>query len=489
MADIKQDDDLNNITLPEHDDADLGEGGYADFLDESAFSRAGGSILRYDGVSYASGLVWLTVGEDYDKSAIYKKCKSLKADFYCYRNSIFQCGFGRLSDGHRISMVSMAAMAADSLVGEWHGVFVADNGWHYVAVHSDTIAPFGDILFDDEEAAYNHFIVESKKIKWPKTYVPDSWNYDGSDGEISYDSILENMSATSLKPANLDALFSGKINKGMAIIGVLFLLLVVFFSVFSNSLISGMMPQKIEASFSDIGTANTIAIPPREVAKKTDAMVEVVENFSIPKPSDVIEACMSNFDDIMVPLPGWNLNLMRCRSNIVEGMWRKGVGSLATIQPYIDQFPFGVNPIFGSRNDFLVSKAINSNALTSQKMKLAKRQDILLTLNNRFVNLGRMEVQDIAPAYIKTNRAAGGSRRLKAKTRKSKSDKSEEKRTMEDLPSLSITLNTKTAPVFIKEYFDIPGLKINFVEWNVNNSSWTFNMRVYLLPANFKGKD
>jgi hypothetical protein len=474
-----------NLNTPDHDELDQ-DNGALDFLDDEAARQSHNGVLVYNGTSYAVGLIWLSISEDEDKSSIYKKCRSLKADFYCYRNNIFQCGFGALRDGHRVSMPSMAAIAADSLVGEWHGVFVADNGWHYIAAHSDNIAPYGDILFSNEEDAYNHFTAESKKLKWPKTYVPDTWNHDGNDGEISYESIIENTSFSSLKPANLDALFSGKVNKGMAMIAAIVVFLIIFASIFSTSFISQLMPQKAQAPFPNIAVRDTIALPPREVEAQIDPIVEVIENFSIAQPSTVLDACLTNFDEILISLPGWNLATMRCRSNIVEAVWRKGVGSLATIQPYIDQFPFGVSTILGSRDDFIVSKAINSNALTPEKMNLAKRQEVLLTLNNRFANLGRVDVQDIAPNNQNRN-ATGGSRRLAAmNNRRSNANEQIEKKTIEDLPALNVTLNTKTAPVFIKNYFDIPGLRINFVEWNINNSSWTFNMKIYLLPANYK---
>ena len=287
-----------DFNSPDHNDQDF-DGNAVDFLDDSNTTQPRHGVLQYNGASYAVGLVWLSISEDEDKSAIYKKCKSLKADFYCYRNSVFQCGFGRLNDGHRVSMPSMAAIAADSFVGEWHGVFVADNGWHYIAAHSDNIAPYGDILFSNEEDAYNHFIAESKKLKWPKTYVPDAWNYEGNDGEISYDSIIENTSFSSLKPANLDALFSGKVNKSMAMIAAIFLGVIIFASIFSTSFISQFMPQKAQAPFPNIAVQDTIALPPREVEQKIDPIVEVIENFSMPKPSAILETCLSNFDDIL----------------------------------------------------------------------------------------------------------------------------------------------------------------------------------------------
>ena len=98
-------------------------------------------VLVYGGKKYAVGLTWLTVDELEQPGAIMDRAKMISADFLSSRLFIAQTGYGYLSKGHRMGMPSVAAIVADALVGEWHGVFVADNGWLYVAVHADTIAP------------------------------------------------------------------------------------------------------------------------------------------------------------------------------------------------------------------------------------------------------------------------------------------------------------------------------------------------------------
>src|SRR5690349_8251036 len=112
----------------------------------------GTGVLLYEGKKFAVGLNWLVGDESAGNSLAIKRAKSLGADFYCLRsNVVSQQGFGYLSMGHRINMPALASVVADVFVGEWHGVFAADNGWWYVAVHADNIAPKGDLFFTSEE--------------------------------------------------------------------------------------------------------------------------------------------------------------------------------------------------------------------------------------------------------------------------------------------------------------------------------------------------
>ena len=157
---------------------------------------ASGVIKFYD-KKYAVGLTWLTGGEDVGGDLVKSRAKKLEADFYCVRPTIVvQHGFGSLAKGHRSNMPAAAAQAADTLIGEWHGVFTTESGWWYVAVHADAVAPDGDILFESEEDAYNHYIEQSRRSQWPRSYAPETWNLPDTNGDISIEKLLTDMNRT-----------------------------------------------------------------------------------------------------------------------------------------------------------------------------------------------------------------------------------------------------------------------------------------------------
>ena len=132
-------------------------------------------VLLHNGRRFAVGLTWLVADDEIDTKLARERAKKLESDFYALRSTVaVQQGFGFLAMGHRAGMPSAASLASDILVGEWHGVFTADNGWWYTAVHADSIAPDGDIFFFSEEQAFQHFQEQAANYKWPRTYVPES---------------------------------------------------------------------------------------------------------------------------------------------------------------------------------------------------------------------------------------------------------------------------------------------------------------------------
>ena len=435
------------------------------------------SILYYNNKKYAAGLVWLTENDVEDPELPRDRAKTISADFYCSRTFVPQSGFGFLKSGHRWGMPSIAAMAADALVGEWHGVFRADNRWLYVAVHADNIAPDGDILFLTENEAYNHFVAESARFKWPKSYIPIDWDIKHSDGEIHIEQIIEGMDPVILKPANSNAVFSGKSNKNIILLcASVFIGLILIFAM-AKPLVSAFIPDRIADPTQNIEINNLVVLPPEEAAPETDPVTYLLERAQIPSPIKVLQSCMENFDSLMISIPGWNINKMRCRNNIVESIWSSGVGSLEILRSYIDQFPFRVNKTYGSNGEFLASTTINNFNDLNRNLELSQRQHVLLLLNRRFGGLGALQVRDVLPAsYNKPN----------VRNIKNSDGQEEVQLSINDLPSLKAVLKTNISPIPIKENFNIPGLKFNGIEWDLTNNQWIYDMQIFLYPPNYK---
>jgi len=470
-------------------DIDIDEDADGDSMDfENGFdvdkTNLGDGVLVFNGRKYAVGLVWLTNEEEAEANVVYKRAKSIKADFFCARSFVSQNGFGYLSRGHRMGMASAAAMAADVLVGEWHAVFAAENGWFYVAVHADTIAPDGDRFFESEEDAYNYFLDKASSYKWPKTYVPEVWDIKNNDGEISLDRILDDVASTSLKPANLDAIFSGKRNKSIAFVGFLFFVGLIFLSFFAQTLLPNLVPEQRGITGPNIEVGDLLSVPPQEPVQKEDPLLMALENFLLPKPDAVVDACIVAFEDLMISLPGWNLTTMRCRNTLVEALWKQETGTLETIKNYVNQFPFGVNRTYGAQGDFLASRIMGNLSQYNERVKLAGREQVLLAVNNRFGKIGRLEVQDIVPLaeQIQRGDSVRGSRRLAATQNRNDDNADNGVMTIQDLPSLSVVFTTTSAPLLLQGYFNIPGLRFNYIEWSVHNKQWVYDMQIYLLP-------
>lgn len=479
--------DLND--LDDLDDLGGADPEADDFVYSDLQNHQGSGILLYNGRKYAVGLTWLMTDDEAEKNLIYKRADVLRADFFCTRSFVSQSGFGFLSKGHRMGMPSAAAMAADVLVGEWHAMFAAENGWHYVAVHADTIAPDGDRFFESEEEAYNFFLEQADRYQWPKTYAPEAWNVNGNDGEIPLDKILDDVPSTTLKPANLNGVFSGKRNKHIAFIGLIVFVVLFLFSIFAKQLLPSLVPEQAQIPGPVVEVADMLSAPPLEPVQQEDPLMLALENFALPTPSKVIELCMEGFADLMVSLPGWNLTTMRCRNSMVEAVWAQETGTLESIKAHIDQFPFGVNRTYGARGDFLASRVMSNVSQYNKKVQLADREQVLLAVNNRFGNLGRLEVKDIVPLseQIQRGQDIRGARRLAGR-----GDEEEEAGgplTIQDLPSLAVVLNTEMAPNLIQEYFNIPGLRFNFIEWSVYNRRWIYDMQIYLLPQDAPSRE
>jgi hypothetical protein len=475
--------ELDNFDLDD-DDLSLEDGELEDDLNTRlnvAEVAYGPGVLVFGGRRYAVGLHWLTTPDEAEQSLVYKRAKAMNADFFCNRTFVSQSGFGFLSKGHRMGMPAAAAVAADTLVGEWHGMFSAENGWFYVAVHADTIAPEGDRFFESEEEAYNFYLEQANGYNWPKSYAPEAWNIKDSDGEVSLDKILDDVSTTSLKPANLDGVFSGKRNKSIAFMGLVFFIILVLLSFFAQTLLPGLIPDQRSLTGPAIEVADILSAPPQEPEKKVDPITLAIENFSLPKPSAVVDICMEGFADLTVSLPGWDLTTMRCRNTMVEAIWQQDSGTLETIKNYVDQFPFGVNRTYGAQGDFLASRVIGNLNKYNEKVNLAEREQVLFALNNRFGKIGRLQVEDIVPLSEQIQRGSNirGARRLAAQSRQ---DQEDDEMTIQDLPSLSVKFITETAPVLLQDYFNVPGLRFNYIEWSVFNRQWTYDMQIYLQP-------
>lgn len=458
----------------------------------------GEGVLLFDNKKYAVGLTWLIANEDGDTDLALKRAKDFSADFYTMRQNVVpQQGFGYLGKGHRLNMPALASVAADVLVGEWHGIFTADNGWWYVAVHADNIAPDGDLFFASEEAAYNHFIVQSEAYRWPRTHAPESWNIPESSGEISLAKMLAEATPPTLKPVTLDAIFSGKRNKNLAIGAGLVILGLVVVSLLGQQVLPTLVPEQAQIPAPHLELSDDIQAPPQEVQEV--AKDESLSNIELPLPSAMVDECLRGFSSISMALPGWSLSTLRCKDSFVEGAWMRQIGGFDTIEPYLSRFPEGVNKAFPDANTLIATRRAGAKKDPAPTGTLYERNHAIISLNRRFGSLGQLEVREVVPPA--SQQLVQGIDMMQQQSgfgtamgQQPKLPEGVRPLTRDDLPYMSVVLNSRTPPNLIRDYFNMPGMVLLTVEQDVPTGSWKYEAKLIpqpeqrLLEANAKAK-
>jgi hypothetical protein len=487
-----QDKDLIGINSDDgHDDAnDIESLSKLGDLRPETHKNYGSGVLFYDNKKYAVGLRWFVAEESADVELATSRAKLIESDFYCFRQNVAtQQGFGYLNMGHRIGMPALAANVGDMLVGEWHGVFIADNGWWYMAVHGDNIAPEGDIFFSSEEDAYNHFINQMQAHLWPKAYAPDSWNISGAIGEVALSKLIDEIVGISayLKPANLDAVFSGKANKNLAVGSMIVITVLLLFSVVGQSMFANLIPTKAGLPVPNIEVADDFQAPPKEASVLDKKDIGDLTSFSLKKPNVFLGQCIESMAQISVSLPGWGIGKTRCTDSFAEVSWVRRIGVFGMIEPYLARFPKNA-----------ITTLVDSNALTARlefapipgadrKIEGLYTESYVRTLiNNRFEKLGTIVANLVTPAavtellsgYAATQEAgvgiaAFGQQKIILKPIQPS-----------DLPYLDVSFQTSTPPNLLTNYFDLSGLVLLSIEGNLLEGEWKYSAKVILKPDN-----
>lgn len=432
-----------------------------------------GVLTLYD-KKYAVGLTWLTAQDDISGDLVKNRAKTMNADFYCVRPTIVvQHGFGALSKGHRRNMPAAAALAADTLIGEWHGAFETENGWWYVAVHADAVAPDGDILFDSEEDAYNHFLAQNEMKQWPRSYAPGSWNLSDVSAEISVERLLSDDPTAILKPASPDAFFGGRRNKTVAMIAFLAFLCFLLFALVLRQILPSIMPEIAQDPVAVIDASGELAAPPPEPILIENNIWDLsFRNIRLPEPGKVLDLCIGGFSDLAHSFPGWQLSIMRCRGTRVEASWLRTTGSLDGLRAHLDQFPVGVRRSFSGSSAFTANRNLGNLRDIEESIVFMSRAQAIVALNERLGKLGRMVVNEQVPNPLQEE--------IDARTNNFEAPQL----TLQDLPVLKINLQTRSAPNMMRNYFDLDGLALHMVEWNVTTGLWSYEASLFLELTN-----
>ncbi len=342
-------------------------------------------VLLYNGKPYAVGLLWLTAAqEETAKSLLKQRVKKTGADFYALRTHISQQqGFGWLRKGHRRGMQAAAAVIADQLVGEWHGVFEADNGWWYVQVRSDTLVPNGDRFFTSEEEAYHLYQQEAQLNVWPHSYAPEKWSLTGSGvRELKLANMLDELSTTPLVPTNITSMFGSMFVRNLALAGfvasIVIILAVIVFTVL------GSMEEEITPMPRSAATINAALVAPKAMGNESVS------------PQMLIKQCGNRLSDLYQALPGWKPQVFTCNITNASMTWQQNTGTLGVAKEIgLRNWPRDVKITFNNR--ILTGSVGVGNLPKLEPSELPTQEDALLYLEQNLQPLGTLQVKPVTP--------------------------------------------------------------------------------------------
>lgn len=145
-------------------------------------------VVKVGRQTYAVGLLWQPSPSGRIAQAAREAAAQpgQQSDFYCVRAAsksvtIPQYGLAQSTQGHKAGMATLAASLANAQPGSWAGAFRLREGTWIVVVRDDLIAPDGDVLFDNDEAARDRLLQEVSLGGVQRIYAPDGWAVPGSD--------------------------------------------------------------------------------------------------------------------------------------------------------------------------------------------------------------------------------------------------------------------------------------------------------------------
>lgn len=412
-------------------------------------------VMLYEGKSYAVGLLWFTVQEGDSKGLLQRRIKKTKADFTCQRLHIaMQQGFGWLAKGHRRGMPAAAAMIADQLVGEWHGVFEADNGWWYVQVRSDTITPNGDRFFTSEEDAYHLFQQEMQENVWPHAYAPQKWAIQESNiRELSLRNMLDDLTTTTLSSTNITAFFGGTTQRNIVLGG-----LAAIFSIMAMLAAYSLLVEE------DITPKQSSGAPIRTVqptiieAPKAD-LIEAVS------PQQLLQQCGEAAADLYAALPGWKSQDFACSTGKASLSWQQAGGLLNDAKRYA-QGIWPANTSVSYNNRLLTARLTLGNLPKVQREVLPTQEMVLMYLEQNLQPMGALQVKPVIPKPppAPPPRPAWSNQPVPLPP--------------PPLPSyMDIQLMSGFGPDRISPLLSGPGLELVQVQWKIPQAMWQYQLK------------
>ncbi|MGE0109134.1 MAG: type 4b pilus protein PilO2 [Bdellovibrionales bacterium] len=234
-----------------------------------------------------------------------------------------QFGLGASYSGFRSGMPSLAGCLALQQPGSWIGAFSCDEGYAVIIVRDDLIVPDGDLFFETEDEARDRFLAEVAIGGFQRIFAPELWALPDTDS-LPLTLVLDDNASVRLRAVAL----SGRAKLGL-FVGSLLLIVAVgvgFYTQAENerkevelrSRMAAIESARRAAQNMVPGMNKPVYPPPERRWEK------------IPKPMDVVDACLKAMDDVPAVLSGWRLSGVRCDDNALSVSWSRSSGFAST---------------------------------------------------------------------------------------------------------------------------------------------------------------
>ncbi|MDX1922128.1 MAG: type 4b pilus protein PilO2 [Alphaproteobacteria bacterium] len=284
-------------------------------------------VVKVGRQTYAVGLLWQPSPSGRVAQAAREAAAQpgQQSDFYCVRAAsksvaIPQYGLAQSTQGHKSGMPTLAASLANAQPGSWAGAFRLREGTWLVVVRDDLIAPDGDIIFDNDEAARDRLLQEVSLGGVQRIYAPDGWAVPGSD-PTPLPLLLQDKAECRLQPVRLPMRL---IIYGAAAGAVV--LLVIFLALQWQA-----EQERIEAE------QTAAQLKAQQEALKNGPISKMVNKWEWPpadqcyerrwekaaRGTEVVEACRAMLSKVQASQLGWKRSTTICTDNKLNITWQR----------------------------------------------------------------------------------------------------------------------------------------------------------------------
>jgi hypothetical protein len=294
-------DDLSEFS---EDDSD-NEGDESESSPSISMDKDG--VIKVGKKDYAIGLFWNTADDINELSSEARKAaksESLKAEFYCVRDeNIPQYGLGFKSKGHKSGMPSLGSHLAETLDGNWIGVFNIGDVYYLISVRDDIIMSDTDIIFKSEDDVREEFENNFYGSSWDKAFAPSYWELENTEHKKLEDILVGNPT-TKLKEADQSKVLIKLVLMVVLFGGFIFGSLQAY-----NYFNQDTAIEKVTEIYNEVETRVV-----EQTGGNQEDEVYVPEPPWVNKPLGIasLSACFNDINNMSINVPGWEAKGMIC---------------------------------------------------------------------------------------------------------------------------------------------------------------------------------
>lgn len=396
-------------------------------------------IITVAGTQYAAGLFWGHVDPSVRDAQAVSAAKEFNEDLIALRvGNSAQYGTGNSKlKGHKSGLPAAAAILADSLPGSWLGLFEVQvpslpnqRGFYYVAVAADAIKPDGDTVYESYEEALTQFRSDVASGLFDKQYASANLGISGTEPA----EIVDLLAGSAVKPTRLRLADRSTVIRRYAL----------------------LTTTTVLAGLAIVYGINYLLTEPEPMAVVTAPPPPPPPYAAQPTGRAYLHACAQLVDDRLLRSPGWRMIKFTCENDAASATFMRDFGTVGTLVNVWgnsavrlqNQGQTAVISIGALRSD---RAAHVTPTLTNRDIELAVWDRA--TLINEIIRLDPLTPGPGLPPGVSANRPRfyGG---------------------------YILSTETTLSPEQWAEMFNVPGLVVEFSEWN--GEKWNIRGKIYV---------